>query len=85
MKLYDPNEERLAAGNILDRPLVLFDGDCGFCRFWVERWRAATRGRVDFAPAQEEASRFPRVTVKAWKRSMQLITPGGKVYSGAEA
>jgi AmmeMemoRadiSam system protein B len=65
--------------------LLLFDGDCGFCRFWVARWRAMTRGQVDFAPAQQEASRFPQVTEEAWKRSMQLVTPEGAVYGGAEA
>jgi len=69
----------------LDRPIVLFDGDCGFCRFWVERWRARTRGLVDFAPAQQEASRFPQVTEQAWRRSVQLVTPAGEVYSAAEA
>ena len=68
-----------------ERPLLLFDGDCGFCRFWVARWRATTRGRVDFAPAQQEASRFPQVTEEAWKRSVQLVTPEGAVYGGAEA
>ncbi len=34
------SEERLAAKGIPERPLVLFDADCGFCRFWVVRWRA---------------------------------------------
>ncbi|HUI41792.1 MAG TPA: lipase maturation factor family protein [Terriglobia bacterium] len=67
------------------RPLLLFDGDCGFCRFWVARWRAATRGQVDFAPAQTEAARFPQITPEAWKRSVQLVTPDGAVYAGAEA
>src|ERR1017187_5780444 len=67
------------------RPLLLFDGDCEFCRFWVARWQTRTRDRVDFAPAQQEASRFPQVTEKAWKRSVQLVTPEGAVYSGAEA
>jgi predicted DCC family thiol-disulfide oxidoreductase YuxK len=79
------DEERLAADTIPPRPLVLFDADCGFCRFWVARWRAATRGRVDFAAAQGEPSRFPRVSQETRKRSVQLVTPDGIVYSGAEA
>ena len=69
----------------LDRPLLLFDGDCGFCRFWAARWRATTRGQVDFAPAQQEAGRFPQIPKEAWKRSVQLVTPAGDVYGGAEA
>ena len=80
-----PNEEGPATERPPGRPLLLFDGDCGFCHFWVARWQATTRGRVDFAPAQQEASRFPQVTEEAWKRSVQLVTPEGAVYGGAEA
>jgi predicted DCC family thiol-disulfide oxidoreductase YuxK len=69
----------------LTRPLLLFDGDCGFCRYWVARWRVLTRGEVDFAPAQAEASRFPKISKEAWSRSVQLVTPQGEIYSGAEA
>ena len=72
-------------GTGLDRPLLLFDGDCGFCRFWVERWRAKTRGCVDYAPAQQEAARFPQVTEERWKHAAQLVMPDGAVYEGAEA
>jgi lipase maturation factor 1 len=80
-----PDEEHPAHEKPPSRPLLLFDGDCGFCRFWVARWQARTRDRVDFAPAQQQASRFPQVTEEAWKRSVQLITPEGAVYGGAEA
>ena len=69
----------------LERPLLLYDGDCGFCRFWVERWRSQTRGLVDFAPAQQEASRFPQIAENQWKRAVQLVMPDGAVYEGAEA
>jgi predicted DCC family thiol-disulfide oxidoreductase YuxK len=67
------------------RPLLLFDGDCGFCRFWVERWRSRTGDRVDYAAAQQEAMRFPQVTEEAWRRAAQLMMPDGTTYAGAEA
>ncbi len=69
----------------LSRPLLLFDGDCGFCRYWVARWRVQTHGAVDFAPAQAEASRFPKISKEAWSRSVQLVTPEGEIHSGADA
>jgi predicted DCC family thiol-disulfide oxidoreductase YuxK len=68
-----------------DRPLILYDGDCGFCRFWVARWRIVTRGALDFAPAQQEADRFPQITPEAAARAIQLVMPQGEVFSGAEA
>jgi predicted DCC family thiol-disulfide oxidoreductase YuxK len=79
------NEEYIGRENRLDRPLFLFDGDCGFCRFWVARWRTMTRGYVNFAPGQQEASRFPQITDEAWKHSAQLVTTSGAIYAGAEA
>jgi len=66
------------------RPLLLFDGDCGFCRYWVARWRFLTGDRVDYAPAQQEASRF-EIPKEAWSGAVQLITPEGAIYAGAKA
>ena len=34
------------------RPLLLYDGDCGFCRLWVSRWRGITGEHVDYEPFQ---------------------------------
>jgi predicted DCC family thiol-disulfide oxidoreductase YuxK len=77
--------DEATTGTRLERPILLFDGDCGFCRFWVERWKASTRGQVDFAPAQREAFRFPQIVESQWKRAVQLAMPDGQVYEGAEA
>jgi len=32
------------------RPLVVFDGDCGFCRYWLARWRRVVGDRFDAEP-----------------------------------
>jgi predicted DCC family thiol-disulfide oxidoreductase YuxK len=67
------------------RPLVVFDGDCRFCRFWIDRWKSATGDRLDYAPYQEVASRFPEITVDDFRRAVQLVLPNGEVFSGAHA
>ena len=67
------------------RPLLLFDGDCGFCRAWIARWKAWTRDRVDYAPSQEAGSRFPEIPPEEFHRSVQLVRPDGTVVSGARA
>jgi lipase maturation factor 1 len=71
--------------NAPPKPLVVFDGDCGFCRFWIERWKSVTGDRLDYAPYQESASRFPEVDVGEFRRAVQLVLPSGEVFSGAEA
>ena len=67
------------------RPLLLWDGDCGFCRLWVERWRAACGDRLDVAPSQEAGPRFPEIAPADYAEAVQLIATDGRVFSGAEA
>ncbi|HEX7252406.1 MAG TPA: lipase maturation factor family protein [Thermoanaerobaculia bacterium] len=67
------------------RPLMIFDGDCGFCRRWIGRWKAATGGAVDYAESQQVGSRFPEIPEEAFARAVQLVLPDGEVLEGAEA
>jgi predicted DCC family thiol-disulfide oxidoreductase YuxK len=67
------------------KPLMLFDGDCHFCRRWIERWRETTGGAVDYSPFQEAAAQFPEISREACERAVQLVATDGRVFSGAEA
>ncbi len=67
------------------KPLLLYDGDCGFCRRWVARWIGATGEAVEYAPYQEAAGRFPEIPITEFKQAVQLLEPEGGVYRGAEA
>src|ERR1700681_4060677 len=66
-------------------PLVIFDGHCGFCRIWIEYWKAITGGRVASASSQEVGSLYPQISVKNFRESVQLVMPGGEAISGARA
>lgn len=68
-----------------DKPLLIFDGDCGFCRRWIARWQKATGDRVDFAAYQEVEARFPEIPRADFAQAVQLIEPDGRVQSGADA
>ena len=67
------------------RPLVVFDGDCGFCRFWIERWKSISGDLLDYAPYQEVASRFPEIPEEEFRRAVALVLPSGEAFSGADA
>jgi predicted DCC family thiol-disulfide oxidoreductase YuxK len=69
----------------IDRPLIIFDGRCAFCRRWVERAKSITGSHVDYEPYQEAAARFPQINPAAFGRAVHLIEPGGQVSRGAEA
>jgi len=67
------------------KPLLVYDGDCGFCKRWIARWQATTGDRVDYAPFQEVAAQFPEVHPERFARAVHLHDADGRWYGGAEA
>ena len=68
-----------------DVPLLVFDGDCTFCRTWVGYSKRLTGDRIAYAPYQEVAERYPQVPRENFKRAVQLILPDGELRSAAHA
>ena len=68
----------------LPRPLLIFDGDCSFCRAWVEYWKDLTGDHVGYTPLQEVGDRFPRVSHQEFTSAVQLVL-NDEVRSGAHA
>src|SRR5688572_10022431 len=75
----------MRVANPPSKPLLVFDGDCHFCRRWVERWRELTAAAVEYASFQEVASRFPEIPRAAFENAVHLIERDGTVYRAAEA
>src|SRR5256885_8625736 len=67
------------------KPLIIWDGECHFCRRWVERWDETTGGAVDYIPFQEIGDRFGEIPLPEFERAATLIERDGAVYSGAQA
>jgi len=66
------------------RPVLVFDGDCSFCRLWVGYWQNLTGDRVEYVPYQTAGGRFSDVPVSEFQKAVQLFERGSR-YSGAEA
>ena len=64
---------------------MIWDGECHFCRRWIERWREITAGEVDYATYQEAADRFPEIPLEQCQRAVAFIEPDGKTFFAAEA
>src|SRR5215472_6562626 len=79
------DERRQRVSNLPPKPLLIWDGECDFCRLWIERWREITAGKVDYSTYQEAAERFPEIAVDQFTRAMALIEPSGDVFFAAEA
>ncbi|MBI2061286.1 MAG: lipase maturation factor family protein [Nitrospirae bacterium] len=67
------------------KPLLVYDGDCGFCRHWIARWRHFTQDHIEYAPYQQVAERFPNIPKCDFETSVRLIEPDGRTFGGAEA
>jgi lipase maturation factor 1 len=68
-------------------PTIVYDGDCGFCQRWVDRFKRWERGdQVALMRLQDEDA--PRITGKSREelhRAMCLVLPDDRVFSGADA
>lgn len=67
------------------KPLLIYDGDCDFCRSWLARWRRVTGDRLDYATSQEVAPRFPEIPAHELAEAVQLLESDGRRTAGAEA
>jgi predicted DCC family thiol-disulfide oxidoreductase YuxK len=66
-------------------PLLIWDGDCGFCRRSVEHLRIRLGDRVAYEPYQTAHTRFPEIPVEGFRAAVHLVEPDGRVSRGAEA
>src|SRR5438874_4314779 len=76
---------RLRVSNPPSKPLLLWDGECDFCRLWIERWKEITAGKIDYATYQEAAEYFPEIPRDEFKHSMVFIEPDGRTFLAAES
>jgi predicted DCC family thiol-disulfide oxidoreductase YuxK len=67
------------------KPVLLYDGRCGFCKIWIHYWRQLTGDRVEYASFQEAGARYPQIPSKSFSEAVQLVRPDGTVASGAQA
>ena len=67
-----------------ERPVLVYDGTCGFCTFWVRKWQHITEDRLVYKASQEVASNYPQIPEEKFDSSMFLICPDGSYFSGAK-
>ena len=52
-----PTERRMSQA----RPTLVYDGNCGICRYWVNYWQELTGDAAVYRPYQEAAADFPAI------------------------
>ena len=69
----------------ISKPLLVYDGDCYFCIFWINRWKHLTQDRIEYVPYQAVSHHFSDIPISVFQTSVLLISDDGQIYSGAEA
>jgi predicted DCC family thiol-disulfide oxidoreductase YuxK len=67
------------------RPLLIYDGDCGFCGYWARYWQKLTGDSVEYRSYQQVLAQYPTIPESEFQRAVQFIAPDGRRASGAEA
>ncbi|MFW5968769.1 MAG: lipase maturation factor family protein [Persicimonas sp.] len=74
---FDPDQMQRAA--------LIWDGDCGFCKRSVLRLADSVGERLRYVTYQRVHDRFDEIDEEDFERSVHLVEPDGRVYTGAEA
>ncbi len=72
----------MAAGT---KPLLIYDGECPFCRLWIERWKRLTGDSVEYATAADAAPDHPSIPAEEYKKSVLFVRTDGSYVTGALA
>ncbi|MCH2136631.1 MAG: lipase maturation factor family protein [Phycisphaerales bacterium] len=67
-----------------DRPLVVWDGECTFCRRWASRWYALTGDTFAWTTLQKRPGSIS-IEREALASAIHLVEPDGTHVRGAEA
>lgn len=72
----------------IDRPVVVYDGTCGFCRKQVariQRWDRAEEFTFISSHEPDLLENFPQLAGEDLDAGMRLIEPSGALSAGADA
>ena len=68
------------------KPVLIYDGRCGFCRIWLNYWQALLGGSIGYAASQDlTAEEFPQLDREALKSAVFLVLPDNTTFRGAHA
>ncbi len=68
-----------------DKPVMVWDGECGFCKYWTTRWRNITKDNIAYIPYQEAKDHFRDIELIHFKQASRFIDKEGRIYSGPQS
>ncbi len=68
-----------------EKPIMVWDGECGFCKYWVTVWHKNTEDRLQYEKYQDVHERFRSIPLKEFKKASRMIETDGQVFSGPDS
>jgi predicted DCC family thiol-disulfide oxidoreductase YuxK len=67
------------------KSVMVWDGECGFCHYWIIRWKIITGDKIEYKPFQKTAHNYPDVPEERFREAVRLLEPDGSISSGPAA
>lgn len=77
----NPQQEYIPNSTL--KPIMVYDGACGFCKFWVSRWQRQAADEVVFVPYQQLPHKYFGITRRQFSKSVYLITQYRRLHGAA--
>lgn len=68
-----------------EKPVLIWDGDCGFCRRSVERLHHTVGEAIDYVPYQQRDINLRQIPTDQLQETVHFVDADGSVSQGAEA
>ena len=84
-----PKHEHDTAAGAFRTSLFAYDGDCAFCRYWVERLKSVVGHKIELSPYQNltrNSGSYEGIQTSEFRESVKLFEPNeGRATEAAEA
>lgn len=68
-----------------EKPVMVWDGNCGFCLYWTTKWSKVTLNKVEYLPYQIAKDQFTDIEEFHFTEASRLIDMDGRIYSGPQS
>lgn len=68
-----------------NKPLLIWDGNCGLCKWWAHHFHYLLDSRIELETSQEARKRISDISDEEFNNYVFLLEPSGCTTKGAEA
>ncbi|HTS76659.1 MAG TPA: lipase maturation factor family protein [Bryobacteraceae bacterium] len=67
------------------KPVLIYDGRCSFCKIWIDYWKQLTGERIEYRASQDLEGAFPEIPRQQFSKSLVFVRGDGSFAAGARA